>query len=320
MKTKIVYVIVSDESDYYLEQYFISVSSLRKNSPGAFVILLTDQYTAKTFTDFRKKISETADEIKIIELPPNLPAHVRSRLLKTSFRLYLTGNLLFIDTDTLILKPLNEVDLFSYDIAGCSDGNCDFIKSPYKNFWLKDATKINWPLENENVYFNTGVLFVADNLRVKKFFKEWHKNWELYYKKGIKLDQPTFAKTNFDFNHIVIHIPEIWNCQIIYGAKFYGEAKILHYQIANKNLNEKDPIFILFSHEIYQKIRTMESLPSEIEICFSNWFHGLANPTQLIYGNFMDFTNQPFILSLYKHLPNFLLKIFNKIVQIVAKI
>ena len=42
MKTKIVYAVVSDESDVYLEQVVLSAYSLRQHNPTAFVELVVD--------------------------------------------------------------------------------------------------------------------------------------------------------------------------------------------------------------------------------------------------------------------------------------
>ena len=42
MKTKIVYTIVSDENDIFFEQALLSIYSLRKYNPDAFVELVID--------------------------------------------------------------------------------------------------------------------------------------------------------------------------------------------------------------------------------------------------------------------------------------
>jgi hypothetical protein len=42
MKTKIVYVVTSDETDVYLKQALLSVFSLRKHNPNAYAELVVD--------------------------------------------------------------------------------------------------------------------------------------------------------------------------------------------------------------------------------------------------------------------------------------
>ena len=45
MKTKIVYTVVSDETDIFIEQALLSIFSLRKHNPNAYVELVIDSLT-----------------------------------------------------------------------------------------------------------------------------------------------------------------------------------------------------------------------------------------------------------------------------------
>ena len=45
MKTKIVYVVVSDEHDIYLEQACLSMHSLRLYNPDAMITVVLDKHT-----------------------------------------------------------------------------------------------------------------------------------------------------------------------------------------------------------------------------------------------------------------------------------
>ena len=76
MKTKIVYVLTSSEKDIYLEQCFVSMCSLRRYNPDAYIVLLTDDLTATTFTGNRKRMIELASEIVTVTLDHSLNAPV----------------------------------------------------------------------------------------------------------------------------------------------------------------------------------------------------------------------------------------------------
>ena len=54
MKTKIVYVVTSDENDVYLEQALLSVFSLRKHNSNVYVELVEDQDTDATISGEKK--------------------------------------------------------------------------------------------------------------------------------------------------------------------------------------------------------------------------------------------------------------------------
>ena len=56
MKTKIVYVVVSDDADFYLEQTLVSVYSARLYNPNAEILLLVDSETNKTILGKREAI------------------------------------------------------------------------------------------------------------------------------------------------------------------------------------------------------------------------------------------------------------------------
>ena len=108
MKTKLVYAIVSEENDCFLEQAYVSMSSARHVMPDVFITLVMDSRTAENLKGFRKTEAEFADEIVVVELDPALSAKKRSRLLKTSIRNVVDGDILYIDSDTLVVKDLSE--------------------------------------------------------------------------------------------------------------------------------------------------------------------------------------------------------------------
>ena len=69
MKTKIVYVLVSDEKDLYLEQAWLSVYSLRLHNPTAYVVVLMDDNTERSLVGKRNKFCELVTEIKVVDVP-----------------------------------------------------------------------------------------------------------------------------------------------------------------------------------------------------------------------------------------------------------
>ena len=48
MKTKMVYVLVSNDKDYYLEQAYVSMFSLKKYNPKAQIYVVADQEDRKS--------------------------------------------------------------------------------------------------------------------------------------------------------------------------------------------------------------------------------------------------------------------------------
>ena len=108
MKTKIVYCIVSNDQDIYLEQAWVSIYTLKNYSPEAEVFLIVDKETESTLVGKRAGIKELITEVIAVETPDGYNAMQRSRYLKTNFRQFIAGDLLFIDADTVIGGSLEE--------------------------------------------------------------------------------------------------------------------------------------------------------------------------------------------------------------------
>ena len=86
MKTKIVYVVVSDDADFYLEQTLVSVYSLRLYNPETRVVLIVDDKTNDTLIGKRAKILEYISDKVVVNIPAKYTKKERSRYLKTTIR------------------------------------------------------------------------------------------------------------------------------------------------------------------------------------------------------------------------------------------
>lgn len=137
MKTKIVYVVTSDETDVYLEQTLLSVFSLRKHNPNAFVELVVDQDTNATIAGKRGEILKYIDNKVVVNVPKEYNKKEASRYLKTNVREYVSGDYLFIDSDSIITDKLDEIDLFDGDIGAVINNHV-----PISQYYNKYATDI----------------------------------------------------------------------------------------------------------------------------------------------------------------------------------
>jgi len=229
MRTKIVYTLVSDSSDYYLEQAFISVFSLRKYHPEAVVELVVDKETASTLEGERVNIREYVSSVVRIEVPSDYDKKSRSRYLKTNLRQFVKGDYLFIDCDTVICGKLDDIDLFDGDLAAVAD-----INGPLS---LQDESVITrcgsagFPELAGQPYFNSGVMLVKDTPLAHQFYERWFANWQLSASKEVTFDQPALCQTNVEMGLPIQELSGIWNCQFKYrqGYTYLSKALIMHY-------------------------------------------------------------------------------------------
>ncbi len=290
MKTKIVYSVVSDYSDIYLEQTIVSIYSLRVHNPNAKVILVVDEQTNDTISGKRAKILEYVSEKIVIKNLNNLTKRQRSRFIKTSLRKYIIGDYLFIDSDTIVTSSLNDIDLLDLPIAAVKDRHFFLYNHRCKKDIYKYAKIIDWQIgDNDHVYFNSGVFYAKDVFVVHEFYQTWHDFWKDGCKKGIDYDQPSLGKTNALFDNIVGELDGVWNCQVLTnGLPFLYNAKILHYFNSNLKYN-KCYSFALSDKDIYMNIKLLGDLSNDVKQRIVNAKSEFRVDSEIIGGSMVDF-------------------------------
>lgn len=284
MKTKILYVLTSSETDIYLEQAYVSICSVRHHMPYAHITVVTDSVTKATLTGLRADMLKDVNELVVVDLPSDMSGQKRSRELKTSCRNHVKGDFLFIDCDTLVCRPLDEIDDIPYDLAACRDGHSDLADSPYRDMCLLNSRKIGDEISDESIYFNSGVILARDVPMVHEFYDRWHANLNEGRSHGVMMDQPSFCKTNIQMGHVIKLLPDVWNCQIIHGIRYLPEARVLHYLTTNaKSVGHQ--AFILKEKESFDKLKTEITLPESITECFDNPFKGIPECVMVSAGN-----------------------------------
>lgn len=262
MKTKIVYIVISDNSDIYLEQALISVYSLRKYNPDAYVELVVDTDTNKTIVNERARIKKYVTKITPVDVPAELTKKQRSRFIKTSLRNLVEGNYLFIDTDTIICTSLEKIDNITDDICATKDNNKTSHLTLQKSLEYRLAQKAN--LENElwnEPYFNSGVMYVKDTTKTHEMYNTWHNCWKKTLEKGVDSDQTSLCWANKLSKHVIKHMDDVWNCQIALGGTHIAKnAKIIHY------FNEyKKSRYILTSDSLFTTLKETDNVSQIIE-------------------------------------------------------
>jgi hypothetical protein len=242
---KYLYVLVSIETDLYYEQALLSITSLRRLMPNAFVSLLVDDITKQSLQGSRKQIYQLVDEFKSISLPGELSNKERSRWLKTSMRQHISGDFLYIDCDTVIADDLQGIDTQPVDLGAVLDVHLmpkKRLKIKKQQIIINNSKKTTFISEAKK-YFNSGVILCRDIPINYKFFDHWHAMWRLTASHGILEDQPAFSQANIFFNNLVKEIRGTWNCQLVrWGIPYLAKAKIIHYYSASAE-NKKNYVF-----------------------------------------------------------------------------
>jgi hypothetical protein len=304
IQPNLLYVLVSSDDDLYLEQAFISMYSAKYHMPNAHITLLTDKATESTLTNNRKKEVQYADDIISVDLDTQkYNARQRSRILKTSARQYVKGDYLYIDCDTIIIKPLPDFSHFTAPIMACWDTHSAFKDNPYRDMCLRHGHLLDWPIDDEEAYFNSGILFVKDDSISHDFYKKWNENLVKGFGKGVFMDQPSLAKTNYETGHVIKRLDDLWNCELKHGVRFMKDAYIWHYLCTNKSKNQQKQLFILNENSILMNIKRTAVISDEIKQVVIDPFSGLAEVTHCFAGDDVYYFQTPLhwkLRSIYK--------------------
>lgn len=236
---KIVYVLTSNGDDVYYKQLIISLRSLRLHMESAEVIVVVDE---NTYENIKNKNEVTLyAKIKKEFVGNQYSPKEKSRYLKTVLRDILDGDLLYIDTDTIICKSF--LDYYNYaPLALVFDENVSWNKNFHKDITMRTNKRLHFSVEGYYNYYNGGVIWMRDLPETRKFFKLWHQYWIDELKYGDCLDQPPLNHVNEKVMPLISQLPYGFNLQITAypsGIQYLDNVYIIHY------LNSSESAYIL---------------------------------------------------------------------------
>ncbi len=290
MKTQIVYTLISSEKDYFLEELWVSLYSLRLFHPEVKVNVLVDKET-KDYMQRFPKLCDMISEIVVVPVPENYNAKQRSRVIKTTVRNVIDGAYLFIDTDTVICKPLDEIDELTCDIAAVPDGHLplsELMFSPTES--IRGIFGVD--ISDSEYWFNSGVMYVADNEKTRAFYRSWNKNWTFScFQKGQSQDQPALSVTNKDFGDLVSKLDDVYNAQVAMSLKYFADAAIVHWW--HMDFIENQDYSSYFSLQIYKEVKEKGGLTPHVEELVRNCKQSFVSPTMPVGREHIYFLFSP---------------------------
>lgn len=263
MKTKIVYVVTFNEANYYLEQTLMSVYSARLHNPTAEIYLVTDPVSASTIKGKREEIKKYLTDILVFDTPDGYNNMKKSRYFKTNLRNLIDGDYIFIDSDTVICRPLDEVDNLPESIYGVANRHASFFNNPV-NLAVKQFKTCGLDVKEDFIYINSGVMYVKDNEFTRSFYKCWYKNWLESGSKGIFMDQTSLHMTEVEMGYKINELGGKWNCQIEGSfLNYLNNAYIIHYYAIDREGVKS--LYNLRDEKIYKEIQATGSLSKSLK-------------------------------------------------------
>lgn len=228
MKTKIVYVLVSRESDYFYEMVLLSLYSFRLYHPKDAVEVVMDEDTYERLVSIKSALLDDVTPV-VVSVPAEYSNMQRSRYLKVRLRQIVKGDFLFLDCDTLVCESLEDIDKTDAEIAMVADQN-----GPLP---LRDTVQVNacrdagfLDLEGEP-YYNGGVIYCKDCDTTAGLYERIYDLWLQSVDHGVSRDQPAMTKANVLCGYPVKELDGIWNCQVVscFSKGLRNRARIVHF-------------------------------------------------------------------------------------------
>lgn len=236
------YVLADNEELKYYNQMMVSLSSLRYTGFEGKVYILMDRDTEKWVSTRRSELEELSADIVAVDIEGSYSPKEKSRYIKTSMRRYITGDVLYIDTDTILAAPLPE-HVSDDELAMVYDGNGLEEEKTY--CWHKKLLKqCGYDLPENAVTFNSGIIWMRDTPSVHDAFEKWHIMWKETQARGVHRDQ---ASLNYLIQKGTITIYQLdgrFNVQI--GRKYFSPAMFRNACILHMYNNQcRPPVFPL---------------------------------------------------------------------------
>lgn len=327
MQTKLVYVLTCAEDATYIEQALIAIWSARYYNRDAYIVLLVDDLTDSLLIGRRADLLEYITEKIVVPFEDQSSSMIyRSRYIKSQVRKIVTGDLLFVDCDTITCASLSNIDNIGCEIGAVPESNipieqfCDALYHSMDD----NAKKMEWSPIHEKYYFSSGVIYAKDTEKGHELFDKWHYYWSDGVKKGVNLDQPSLAKANIECGHPIQPIDNEWNCVMFTHPRWAKDAYIQHYSwyrnmsflfskrvlnfIKENGLTDYIKHYILFPTESYIPFDSefycyrINDYLSRLKIVYK----GMKNYATYIDSSFIDYTPKNVIYKLLKQKMYFL--------------
>lgn len=226
---KFCYVLSCPDDSPYRAMTYLSMAALRRLYPSASIILLLDQNTLPEDSRNRFDLRTFASSMLKVDCPQG-NASFRSRFIKTQLRALLNGKLLFLDSDSLPLRPFDELFSIKEDFAAALDRNAGCPSHNCSRSWTEPLYhKLNWKFPPKR-YYNSGVMYFNDTEAARRLGDLWHQEWiKSSSAAGEYRDQPSLNHC-LDVSDLRVRTLSIrYNAVVDVAPVFFHHAKILHF-------------------------------------------------------------------------------------------
>ncbi|HWA86293.1 MAG TPA: hypothetical protein VG710_08735 [Opitutus sp.] len=221
--------IITGTNERYAAMAAISVVSLRTVHPHARIELHV--WPEPGDTRIWRLLRAQSTRVSVEDVPDGMDARGASRWLKTTLRQRVDGPFVFLDGDTLVVRPLDAIGEVAEagQLGAVRDRNRAAPRPGWPHWTGTLYRGCGWPAPPRN-YLNSGVVAWPDTDAARALSADWHLRWKLSRQRGVNLDQPAFnAAIDARPPHEIAVLPDRFNALIDADPRLAAGAHVLHF-------------------------------------------------------------------------------------------
>lgn len=221
------YILVWRSGEEYADITLLSMSFLREVHQDARILLLTDPETAIALHEASHPILSKADRLIESEAPHD-SSPMRSWFLKSRMRQLIDGDFIFLDADTMVRQPLDELFTIEAPIAMAENHSLRFPEN-FPDMERVVYERNGWPIPSNGHYLNSGVIFWRDDPQARRLGEIWAQCWDGSAACGYGYDQPSLNRA-IETSKVAVHVlSDRFNAQIRANPYAGVDAAVWHF-------------------------------------------------------------------------------------------
>jgi hypothetical protein len=219
----------------YASLCLLSATSVRGVDPAARITIVADPATVRSLRQRKHRVLDAADDW-VEATAEGTPTYI-SRFLKTTLLQRLQDSFVYLDGDTVVVRPIAGRGRHPASLQMVADR---FLHHPKPGFpdWVRPLyQQMGW--EPTRHYFNAGVIFVRNDGDAGRLFEQWHDRWQAFVRAtGRMNDQPALNSAIEACGVSVAHLPLRYNAMVKVRERYRWRARTLHFFIDQAAVDE----------------------------------------------------------------------------------
>lgn len=232
----VAYVVTCDSQLRYPDMAVVSALSVRGSDPGACIQVLCDRESARILRDMAHPLLKVCDHLIDVKTPQGAGIF-RNRWIKTQLPQWVQGDVLYLDADTFVRRPILPVFARVNAFGAVANHNGSTLEEQVWSEDRRNEIELQWDAKYAT-YVNGGVWCYRDSDQVRQMFTLWHDGWKRsVLTTGRLRDQPSLNRALYESGVEFTVLPGDYNVQAGFIWQGLPGAVVWHFYENSVHLN-----------------------------------------------------------------------------------